>query len=156
MSNDTRSTSTPYQSRYPELKMPEDGFKSSIPAHLLEGCTPQMKWLLEEVSKNTQATEFACKAVVEQNNHLRALNGKTFKNEKAIAEANEVIEGLVVQTNTFTPFLKPVKMFATLWEYRLFRWTIYAGLFFVLTYLYPYYVTHPIDLGAVISRLLGA
>jgi len=114
-----------------------------------------MKWLLEEVSKNTQATEFACKAVMEQNNHLRALNGKTFKNEKAIVEVSQQVDELVAQSNTVAPFLKPVKTFATLWEYTVFRWTVYAGLFFVLTYLYPYYVTHPIDLSVLISRLLG-
>ena len=155
MSHSTHSTQSPYQSRYPELKIPEDGFKSTIPAHLLEGCNPQMQWLLQEVSKNTQATEFACKAVVEQNNHLRALNGKTYRNEKDIADTRVELGLLSQQTAGFAPLIKPVKMFASLWEYRVFRWTIYAGLFFILTYLYPYYVTHPFDLGSVVSHFLA-
>ena len=156
MSYDTHSTTTPYQSRYPELKLPEEGWKSNLPEHLLEGADKQTAWIMNEISKNTQATEFACRGVVEQNNHLRALNGKTFKNERALAEATTEIGTLKAQAAALLPFVRPVKMFFSLWEYRAFRWVIYAGLFFVLTYIYPYYVTHPLDLGAVIARFLGA
>jgi len=96
-SSDGQPTNQPFQSQYPELKIPEHGFTSNIPPYLLENCDPQMTWLLNEVSKNTAATEFACRGAVDLSAHLRALNGKTFRNEKKlienIEEVNRVKEG---------------------------------------------------------------
>jgi DNA repair exonuclease SbcCD ATPase subunit len=38
--------------------MSQDKFSSKVPEHLLESETPAMKYLITELSKNTQATEF--------------------------------------------------------------------------------------------------
>ena len=89
--SDGQQSNQPFQSQYPELKIPEHGFISNIPQHLLENCDPQMTWLLNEVSKNTAATEFACRGAVDLSAHLRALNGKTFRNEKKLIENIEEV-----------------------------------------------------------------
>ena len=127
-----------FESRFPELKFPEEGWKSTIPSHLLEGCDDQTKWLLEEISKNTQATNFACHAVVDVSKHLRTLNGRTYKSEKAVFEAKQEVETLKGQAKAVTPFLKPISMFAALWEYSVFRIFFIGGALFFLFVLYPW------------------
>ncbi len=134
----SNQTVTPFESRYPELKIPDNGFQSTIPAHLLEGCDDQMRWLMEEISKNTQATEFACRGAVELSQHLRALNGKTYRNEKAVGEASQAIEDLQTQAAAVGPFLKPISMFANLWSYTLFKWFFVGGILFFLFIIYPW------------------
>ena len=137
MSQSQQST-PPFESRYPELALPEQGWKSTIPPTLLDGADPQMSWLLQEMSKNTQATEFACRGAVELSHYLRQLNGKTYRNEKAVGEAQQDLEDLKQQARVMTPFLKPVTMFATLWEYPLFKWFFVGGIIFFLLVLYPW------------------
>ncbi len=132
------SPKPPFESRYPELKLPEYGFQSSIPSHLLDGCDDQTRWLMTEISKNTAATEFACRGVVDLSNHLRTLNGKTYRNEKAVGEAIQSIEDLQNQAKVMTPFLGPITMFAKLWDYTLFKWFFVGGIAFFLLVLYPY------------------
>ena len=131
-------TSPPFESRYPELHLPEGGFQSTIPAHLLENSDPQMMWLLQEVSKNTQATEFACRGVVDMSQHLRTLNGQTNKNKMAISAAQEDVDSLKGQAKVVTPFLKPISMFAALWEYMAFKVFFVGGAAFFLLILYPW------------------
>jgi len=83
-SSDGQQSNQPFVSQYPELKIPEEGFVSSLPKHLLEGADEQTKWIMNEISRNSAATEFACHGAVELSSHLRALNGKTFRNEKGL------------------------------------------------------------------------
>lgn len=144
-----------YVSSLPELSLPEGGFKSNIPSHLLAGTDKQTEWIMNEISKNTAATEFACQAAVTQNAHLRVLNGRTYKNEKAAQELREELDTLNEQAASVSPFLKPVGQFASLWQYAAFRWTIYIALAFIITYVYPAYIAlHP-DLAGILLKLLG-
>lgn len=127
--------------------MPSEGFVSTLPPHLLENCDEQTKWLLNEISKNTQATEFACRGVVTLSEHMRGLNGKTYKNERAAAVLGDKVEALEEQAKAMTPFFRPMTQFAGLWEYRLFKWIFFAALFFFFTYALPYYLLHPFDIS---------
>lgn len=145
----------PFESRVPELKIPEHGFQSTLPQHLLEGADPQTIWLLNEISKNTQATEFACRGVVELSLHLRALNGKTYKNESSNAVLKDKVEVLEAQALAVAPFYKPLAQFAALWEYRAFRYLVYAAAVFFFSYLLPYYILHPLSIETVINKLFG-
>lgn len=137
-SND--STTAPFESRFPELNVPVEGWRSNIPEHLLKDCEPQMVWLLQEVSKNTQATNFACHGVTDISRHLRGLNGKVYKNEEKLGRAKEDLETLKEQAQAVSPFLKPISMFATLWSYSIFKWFFVGGIIFFLFVLYPYYL----------------
>jgi len=127
--------------------MPPEGFVSTIPPHLLDSCDEQTKWLLNEISKNTQATEFACHGVVVLSEHMRTLNGRTFKNEKAASLLADQVGVLQEQAKTMTPFFRPMTQFAGLWEYRAFKWIFWAAVFFFFTYALPYYLLHPFDIS---------
>lgn len=148
-------TEPPFESTLPELTIPSDGFKSTIPEHLLSKVGDEMKWLMQEVSKNTNATEFSCRAAVEHNRHLRTLNGRTFKNEKAMDKANDKIDALEKQAKTVTPIIKPLTFFAALWEYRAFRWIFSLGVVFLVFVLYPYYLAHPTVVVDLAVKMFG-
>lgn len=100
-------------------------------------------------------TEFAIHAVVEQNNHLRALNGKTFKNERAAAETKEELKALTAKADLMEPLFKPLSLVMRMWEYKAFRYATYLLIFFFFTYLLPYYLTHPISLQGLWTLLFG-
>lgn len=145
-------SSPPFESRYPSLSIPEHGFVSSIPAHLLDGCDDQMRWLLQEVSKNTAATEFACRGVVDLSTHLRALNGKTYRNERGLGEAREILNELNEKATVMEPLFKPMSQFMSLWEYKWFRWICYLAGFFLITYVLPAYLAHPVSITALFGQ----
>lgn len=147
----------PFESRYPELTIPVGGWKSTIPAHLLDGADDQQRWIMEEISRNSAATEFACRGAVELSQHLRALNGKTYATEKGLAQAREEVNALKGQALVMTPFIKPMSMFAALWEYRAFKWVFVAGLVMFAGILYPIYLAHPFLewVGLAVKALLA-
>ncbi len=101
---------SPFESQYPELKIPSDGWKSNIPAHLLASADDQMKWLMQEMSKNTQATEFACKGVVDLSRHLRTLNGKTYRNEKGVSDLAADVETLKAAARAAAPLVNTLSI----------------------------------------------
>lgn len=136
-------SASPFESRYPELSLPPGGFKSTIPAYLLDGADDQQRWIMEEISRNSAATEFACRGAVELSQHLRALNGKTYKTEKGLAETKADVDGLKASAAVVSPFLKPVSQFAALWEIRAFKWVFVAGMAMFVGILYPLYLQHP-------------
>lgn len=143
-----------YVSRVPDLKVPAE-WNSNIPSHLLADVDPATRWIMEELSKNTQATQFAIHAVLEQNNHLKNLNGKTFKTEKGLSEAKDTLAVLMAKADLMEPLLKPMSLLLRMWEYQMFRWATYLLVFFFFTYLLPYYLTHPISLQGLWSLLFG-
>lgn len=153
----TTETASPFsfKSTIAELALPRGGFVSKLPPHLLQDADPQTAWIMHEMSKNTQATEFACHAVLEQNAHLRALNGKTYRNEKGLAEAKETVAALNKKAEVMEPMFKPLSQFMSLWEYAWFRYICYAAGFFFLTYALPYYVAHPVSIQTVFTKLFG-
>lgn len=149
------TTPPPFESRYPELSLPPGGWKSTLPDHLLEGADPQTLFIMHELSKNSQATEFACRGVVELSQHLRALNGKTYKTEKGLGEARSEVDILNDKAATMEPIFKPLNYFMNLWDYRVFRWICYASIFFFFTYLLPWYIAHPISIETLINHFLS-
>lgn len=104
---------SPYQSQYPELKIPSEGWQSSIPAHLLESASEADRWLMTEMSKNTQATTFACQGAVDLSNRLRELNGKTYRNEQSAQESKVSIDLLKAQVEVLGLQMKQVIPVAT-------------------------------------------
>ncbi len=122
----------PFQSQYPELKIPVEGFKSSLPEHLLEGADRQTQWIMNEISRNSAATEFACHGAVELSSHLRALNGKTYKNEKGLSEVKDQIVDLKkevvdlkTQMRAMKPIIGPLSTIRVVFSYKI-AWFILA------------------------------
>ena len=150
-----QDSTPPFKSSLPELKLPPGGFSSSIPEHLLKDADPQTAWLMHEISKNTAATEFACRAAVTHNDHLRTLNGRTSKSEEGIKAVKADIEVLTDKAKTMEPLFKPISQFMNLWEYRWFRWICYAALLLFFSYLLPYYIQHPISIDTLFKLFGG-
>ena len=147
--------SQPYKSSIPAITVPPDGWKSNIPEHLLTGAEPQLSWIMHEISKNTQATEFACHGVAQLSEYLRELNGKTARTIENVAKQRDQLDELNKKAKTMEPFFKPVSQFAALWEYRVFRWVFYAAIFFFFTYLLPYYLRHPLGIDTLVKALFA-
>lgn len=98
---------------------------------------------MEEVSRNSAATEFACQAAVTHNEHLRILNGRTLKNERITEAIKGEIATLKEQSGVLSPVSKALGSFAYLWENRAFKIVFILGLFVVIGVLYPWYVSAP-------------
>lgn len=71
-------------------------FKSNIPEHLLTDISPTDKWLMEEISKNTQVTEYLLTKREEDSKKLdevvrqtTATNGKVAQTIKDISELRQ-------------------------------------------------------------------
>lgn len=71
-------------------------FESNIPEHLLIGVSPTDKWLMEEVSRNTQVTEYLLAKREEDSKKLdevvkqtTATNGKVAQTIKDISELRQ-------------------------------------------------------------------
>lgn len=145
VSNHMADNTDPYyhKSTLPEITLPEGGFKSTIPEHLLANETPATQWIMKELSKNSQATEFACQAAEVHNHHLRALNGKTYKNEKVAEEVRAELIALKEQNVVLTPVSKAFGSFTYLWENKAFKVIFILGIFVIAGVLYPWYVSAP-------------
>jgi hypothetical protein len=74
--------------------MSQNQFSSRVPEHLLEGETPAMKYLITELSKNTQATEFLLQKREESGVILEGISQKLDYTNGAIAEAKREIYDL--------------------------------------------------------------
>lgn len=66
-------------------------FISSIPKHLIEGETPAMQYLITELNKNTQATEYLLRRREESGVILDSINKKLDYTNGSIAEAKREI-----------------------------------------------------------------
>lgn len=148
-------SSIPFKSEIPQIEIPKEGWKSNIPNHLLHDIDEQTKWLLTEISRNTQATEFACRGLVEISHHLRELNGKTFKNERSAADLKVDVDVLKGQAATYSPFTKPLAIFTAMWGVRYLRWIFVSGLVLIFGLLYPFYVHHPLPIVKDIIDFFG-
>lgn len=154
---DATDPQSPYlKSSLPDLNLPPGGFVSNIPEHLLASETPATQWIMRELSKNSQATEFACQAAVTHNEHLKALNGRTLKNEKAAEEIRADVAALKSQGDILNPISKAIGSFAYLWESKFFRVIFILGLFVISGVLYPWYVSTPgIAIVTIVKSWLG-
>lgn len=114
-----------------------------------------MMWLMREMSKNTQATDFACRGVEKISDHLRELNGKVNKSTLKIAQSEIDLRALKEEAETMSAVRKTILAFLRLWEYRAFRWTIYAATFFFFSYLLPEYLKNPWSVGKLLDITFG-
>lgn len=132
--SDTTSNQSTFESQYPELHIPEGGWKSNIPEHLLENASKSDIWLMEEMSKNSQATDFACRGAVDLSRHLRTLNGKTYKTEKATSDLADDVKLLKAQMELVNPMAKTFSTAVTVATNKVFL-VIFAGfMLFLLGY----------------------
>lgn len=76
-------------SEYPELKLPDGGFKSEIPDFLLADSSKQEIFIMENLSKLTQALEWNTKATIDLSNGLRRTNGKVYKTLERVNRLEE-------------------------------------------------------------------
>ncbi len=68
-----------------------ESFDSQIPEHLLANETPAMRYLMTELSKNTQATHYLLKKREESGEILTSINQKLDYTNGSIAEAKRDI-----------------------------------------------------------------
>lgn len=97
-------------SDYPELKLPPDGWKSNIPAHLLDSADPEMKWLMQEMSKNTQATEWNGRAALDTNVHVRKTNGRLKSAEQSVIDLKADVETLKANARAVAPIVSTLSI----------------------------------------------
>lgn len=152
MSSDSHS---PFKSSYEPLTLPEGGFVSKIPPHLLHDCDEQTRWLMNEISRASQAIDWTCQGLVETHDQVRRTNGRLLKAESDLSEVHASVTTLNDKATVMEPIFKPLAQFMGLWQYTWFRWICYAALFFFFTYALPYYLVHPISLDTLFNHLLG-
>lgn len=99
-----QSSKEPAKSDYPELTLPSGGFQSNIPSHLLENATKADKWLMEQISKNTQAIEWNNHATIDTNLQVRKTNGRLKDAEQQVIDLKSDVEILKTQMGNISPF----------------------------------------------------
>ena len=113
-------------SDYPQLELPEGGFKSNIPEYLLKDSDPQMKWLMEKMSENTQMTEWTGHGVLDTNIHVRHTNGRLKLAEKEILRLKQEVIDLTLKLEEITPIANAIKTSLVLLTNKIFL--IFSGL----------------------------
>lgn len=128
-------------SDYPELKLPVGGWQSTIPSHLLDGATPADRWMMEEMSKNTQATEFCVRAALSTNEQVRLTNGRLRAAESQLVDleddmdaAKSDVSALGSQFRRIKPFLDSLTTARTLLKSKVFRVMLLITVLFLLGY----------------------
>lgn len=134
-SDDSTPPFTP-KSTYQPLEKPD--FTPSIPAYLIDGMTDQDKFITENLSVLSQYVKWSVDTQMLVHQQVRATNGRLLVVESDTKKSREELENLKGQAKVMTPFLKPVTMFAALWEYTAFKWFFIGGIVFFLFVLYPY------------------
>jgi hypothetical protein len=143
-----------HKSSYPELKVPAK-WESSIPEHLLADTDPATRWIMEELSKNTKAIEWACHGLVDTNTQVRNTNGRLLKAEADIRRDKDSLTALVAKADLMEPLFKPLSLFMRLWDYKWFRILCYFAGLFILMVVVPWYIQHPLSIDAVWSFFFG-
>lgn len=131
MSPQTENKHTP-ESDYPEISLPIGGFKSNIPEYLLHESDPQMKWLMEEMSKNTQATNFGVTAAIDTNTQVRKTNGRLKMAEKNITDLKQDVIILKGQMDNINPLAASISTIRVILSNRLFILIAAMGILFLL------------------------
>ncbi len=132
----TDDSTPPFKSQYPVLVRPD--FKPNVPGFLLEGATDQDRYIIESLSLVNQYAQWSVNTEMSTHEQVLATNGRLMRAEKGIRDTQEDVNLLKDQARVVTPFLKPISMFATLWEYWAFKWLFVGGIVFFLFVLYPY------------------
>ncbi len=110
-------------SDYPELVIPPDGWKSNIPEHLLRDASAADRWLMEEMSKNTQATEFCVHAAVNTNDQVRRTNGRLKGAERNIIGLQQDLQEMKVQMRAMKPIIGPLSTIRVVFSYKI-AWAV--------------------------------
>ena len=145
----------PFRSSIPELALPPEGFQSNIPAHLLASSTPEDVWLMEEMSKNTQATTFVLHAVLDTNKQVRTTNGRLLRAEDDVKSLRSAVAALQEDMEK----VKPVtRIIAGTWRFvsrKPVAIMLGLALFYLAFYVYPYLLKEdPISLLKDIARAM--
>ena len=122
------------QSQYPEIRLPEGGWQSSIPPHLLDNADPQMSWLMQEMSKNTQATEFCSRAAVDTNGQVRKTNGRLKSAEAKVIELQSDVAALKLQMAKIDPIANTFSTVRVVFSNKVFLVVLGGFLLFILGY----------------------
>ena len=85
------------ESLYTELEMPE--FDSAIPEHLLKGITDENKFVMENISMQTQYIKWLCEAAINTNHQVRKTNGRLMRVEEW---KNKLSNGWITGAAIFT------------------------------------------------------
>lgn len=117
---------------YPELRLPVDGWKSAIPPALLINVEPEMVWLMQEMSKNTQATEWSGQAVLEVHGYVRNTNGKANRAERDILLLKEEVATLKAQLASVTPITNAIATARLVFTNKVFLVILAMSILFLL------------------------
>lgn len=113
------SDSNTPKSDYPELQLPPDGWKSNIPEHLLANCDPQTLWLMQEMSRNTQATEWNSHAAIGIDSNVRKTNGRLKGAERNIIGLQEEMKEMKIQMRAMKPIIGPLSTIRVVFSYKI-------------------------------------
>lgn len=132
---------TVMSSDYPDISLPPGGFKPKIPTGLLANASDIDKWLIEEMSKNTQATEFACNAAISINQNVQKTNGRLKGAEAHIVDLRTEIAqlkadnlALAAQVMSLAPIANTVATTKTLLGNKIFLIILGGFTLFLLGY----------------------
>lgn len=120
------------QSDYPQLKLPQDGWKSNIPEHLLTNAEPEIAWLMQEMSKNTQATEWNSRAALDTNNQVRKTNGRLKNAEHKVEVMEAEIISLKSQMAVVNPIVNTISTLKVVFTNKLFLVILGTSILFLL------------------------
>lgn len=109
-------------------------FESNIPPALLETASPTEKWLMEEMSKNTQATEWLLHKREEDSKKLDELDKKlSFTNGKianAIIQINSLEQDKKVKEESWTEINKIISIKKFIGKYLINKYAlVFIGIF---------------------------
>lgn len=79
----------------PEVKLPEEGFKSEIPEALLQDCSAKDRYLYESLSEMKGYIKWSAPIVLDSNRQVRKTNGRVNQNEKDIDNLEEQIKSWI-------------------------------------------------------------
>lgn len=83
-----------YDSDIPEVKIPDNGFKSDLPDFLLEGCSPKDKYMFEILGEVKHYMNWSAPIIVDSNLQVRKTNGRVNKLEDQISSWVNFKQGL--------------------------------------------------------------
>jgi hypothetical protein len=121
-------------SDYPAISLPPGGFRSNLPEHLLKDASPADRWLMEEMSKNTQATEFSCRAAVDTNAQVRHTNGRVKSAEAKVADLQADVAALKTQMAAVNPLVSTVSTVRVLFSNKVVLIVVGGFTLFLLGY----------------------
>ncbi len=87
---------------------------------------------MNEISRNSAATEFACKAAVTHNEHLRMLNGKTYKTAQTAETLRTDVDGLKAQMQTVSPITTAINTARMVLTNKMFLALLAMAILFLL------------------------